>query len=119
MITASAGWVAAHRQLLLPETFIEIEYTVSEPGLQEDAVATGSGQLSFSKASEITAVRAKSSEKYATLEHGMWGLDGSFTYFNDAPTNPGYVTRALSGADGGFDALPTITICALYRTYAF
>ena len=40
----------------------------------------------------------------------MWGLDGSFTYFNDAPTNPGYVTRALSGADGGFDALPTITI---------
>ena len=110
MITASNAWVAAHRELLLPEMFIEIAYTISEPGLQEDAVALGSEETAFSKAPQVVSPEEKESEKYATLEHGMWGLDGSFLYFTGSPRNPGYVAELLSKADGSFDSPPKITI---------
>lgn len=110
MITASAAWVAAHRELLLPEMFIEIEYTVSEPGLQEDAVSSGSEETAFSRADQIVSPGAKNSERYSTLEHGMWGLDGSFPYFSGSSRDPGYVADLLSGADGTFGTPPKITI---------
>ncbi len=109
MISASSAWVAAHRELLLPEMFIEIAYTVSEPGLQEDAVATGTQEASFSKVADVVSTIEKSGSKYATLEHGLWGLDGAYSYF-DSPAEPGYVANVLSGADGRFAAVPKIII---------
>ena len=109
MISASSAWVAAHRELLLPEMFVEIAYTVSEPGLQEDAVAAGTVQESFSTVADMMSVTEKSGSKYATLEHGIWGLDGKFPYF-DAPANPGYVTELMSDADGYFATRPKIVI---------
>ena len=66
MISASSAWVAAHRELLLPEMFLEIAYTVSEPGLQEDAVAAGTVQESFSTVADMVSVTEKSGGKYDT-----------------------------------------------------
>lgn len=109
MITASSAWVAAHRELLLPEMFIEIAYTVSEPGLQEDAVATGTGEASFSNVADVANTVEKTGRKYATLEQGLWGLDGSYSYL-DSPSVPGYVTNSICGADGIFTARPKIII---------
>ena len=108
MIAVSGGWLAAHRNTLLPEMFLEITYGVTEPGLQADAEASGN-ETAFSDAAQIVDGTDKYSEKYGTLEGGLWGLDGSFAYL-DEPKDPGYVSDVLSDAEGNFSAYPTITI---------
>lgn len=94
LISASSAWIAAHQELLLPEMFIELDYTVSEPGLQEDAVASSNDDTSFSAVEDVVSMEEKSGAKYATLEHGLWGLDGNYPYFN-SPANPGYSSIIL------------------------
>ena len=109
MISASSEWVAAHKELLLPEMFIELDYTVTEPGLQEDAVAASNDDTAFSQVAEIVSMEEKSGTRYATLEHGLWGLDGNYPYFN-SPADPGYVSQRLSGKDCYFSSYPKIII---------
>ena len=110
MNTVSEAWKSAHDELLLPETFIKISFGVTEPGLALEATTTGTNEETFSETENITNTLDKEPEKYATLEHNMWGLDGSFDYFDETPVDPGYTTSLLSGADGSFDSVPTITI---------
>ena len=110
MINVSSGWKEAHEQSLLPETFIEISYTVTEPGLQEDASITANMQESYSELETVASSLTVSREKYSSLELNYWGLDGSFTYYDGSPKNPGYVTSSLSEEDSIFTALPTIDI---------
>ena len=113
MINVSDEWKAAHKQRLLPETFIEISYAVTEPGLQQDAVSKANLEMIYSTSESLILTFTVNREKYSSLEHNFWGLDGSFTYFDRVPANPGYVTSVLSGEDGSFTALPTITITLL------
>lgn len=110
MIPVSGGWLAAHKETLLPETFLQIIYGVTEPGLQEDATASSANDEVFADTAQIVGSEEKRSETYATLEGGLWGLDGSFSYFDGTPEDPGYVSEELSGADGSFTDYPTITI---------
>lgn len=112
MIAVKDIWKVAHEQTLLPETHIEITYSVTEPGLQEDATSTANNEEPFSEAERLVANWAKKGNKYATLEYGMWGLDGSFDYFNNPPTAPGYVTNVYSRKYGSFstNTAPKITI---------
>lgn len=107
MLTVSNGWKAAHGEMLLPETFIEIKYRISEPGLQESAEMSVSNPAAFS---ELPESHEAAGEKYSTLEWNAWGLDGSFEYFDGSPNTPGYVTDALSGADAAYSVYPTITV---------
>lgn len=109
MIPVSSGWVAAHKETLLPEMFVEVTYRVTEPGLQQDASSGGSNPAYFSNAAQVVIDTDKKSEKYATLEQGLWGLDGSVGYLN-SPKNPGYVSGVISGANCKFSTYPTITI---------
>ncbi len=109
------AWKAAHKQRLLPETFIEISYSVTEPGLQQEALGTANMEESYSKAPSLTSTLTVDHEKYSALEWNFWGLDGSFSYFDGTPENPGYVTNVLSGEDGSFTALPTIQISFLNK----
>ena len=114
MITVSEGWKEAHKQGLLPETFIEISYSVTEPGLQQEAEATANMEASYSDTKGITSTLTVDREKYNTLEWNFWGLDGSFNYFDGSPEHPGYVASELSGEDGTFAALPTTEIRLSY-----
>ena len=41
MIEVSNAWKDVHKDLLLPLSEIEIEYNVTEPGVQADATASG------------------------------------------------------------------------------
>lgn len=97
MIGVSEEWVAAHEQMLLPETFIEIEYFVTDPGVQENSVTTAQGAASFSNVAGVTDGTEKRSEKYSSLELGAWGLDGSFNYFDGSPVDPGYISDTTVG----------------------
>lgn len=110
MNTVSQGWKDAHDELLLPETFIKLTFGVTEPGLALEAATTATNEETFSEAEKITNTLDKEPEKYATLEHNIWGLDGTFSYFDETPVDAGYTTSLLSGADGSFEAVPTITI---------
>jgi hypothetical protein len=110
VITASENWKSAHDELLLPETFIKLSFGVTEPGLALETVTTATNEETFSEAEKITNTLVKEPEKYATLEHNMWALDGTFDYFDGTPVDPGYTTSFLSGADGSFVSVPTITI---------
>ena len=113
MVTVSEAWKQAHTKPLLPETFIELSYAVTEPGLQQDAVSNANMAMIYSIPESLVLTFTVNREKYSSLEHNFWGLDGSFTYFDRAPDNAGYVTSTLSGEDGSFTALPTITITLL------
>lgn len=112
MIAVSNGWRAVQNKTLLPEMFVEITYTVTEPGLQEEAVATGNYPEAYSNAGQITSLLEKRSEAYSTLDYGCWGLDGSFSYFDGSPEDPGYVDKNYSTDTGSLDVspYPTVTI---------
>ena len=110
MIAVSQGWKAEHDELLLPETFIKLTFGVTEPGLALESTTTATNEETFSETDKITNTLDKEPEKYATLEHNIWGLDGTFNYFDETPVDPGYTTSLLSGVDGIFDSVPTITI---------
>ena len=111
MNTVSETWKATHDELLLPETFIKLTFGVTEPGLALDAETTATSKESFSEVEKITNTLDKEPEKYATLERNIWGLDGTFNYFDETPVDAGYTTFLLSDAGGSFNsAAPTIII---------
>jgi hypothetical protein len=112
MIAVSNAWKAAQNQTLLPEMFVEVTYTVTEPSLQEEASVAANYPEDYSNVAQITDGLEKHSEAYATLDYGCWGLDGSFSYFDGTPVDPGYVDRNYSDANGSLDTSthPIITI---------
>ena len=111
MIAVSNGWVDAHKQTLLPEMFVEITYAATDPTLEESAVITTNSETWFSDPSNLVSSVDKRITKYGTLEHGLWGLDGTFGYLDGSTGDPEHVSGVISGADGTFSStIPTITI---------
>ena len=113
MISVSREWKELSKQTLLPETFVEITCTITEPGLQGDAVASATNPEEFSDLEQIVDVEKNASEMYATLDYGAWGLDGNYGYSNGNPKYPGYVNTNYSDENGSAQA--TITIDFSYR----
>lgn len=110
MINVSKEWEAAQKETLLPEMFVEISYEVTEPGLQEEAVASGSNEDLYSNVAQITDSSEKHVRAYSALDYGCWGLDGSFDYFDDNIGDSGYVNASFSDENGDMAQYPTITI---------
>lgn len=111
MIAVSNAWKAVHKGLLLPLSEIEIEYNITEPGVQEDATASGTPEEPHSAAESVTNEVAANEPKYALLEHNQWLLDGSYIPFPvNVPEASGFISSNLSNEDGTFTAVPTITI---------
>lgn len=108
MITTSDAWKAAHLEAVVPETFVEITYDITEPGLQEDATVTHSGVVAFAQPDAIMDTTDKAYTLYATLEQNIWGLDGSFSILPDAAPygNAGYVSSTFPTDV----TIPTVTI---------
>lgn len=111
MVPVSNGWIAAHRGTLLPEMFVEITYRVTDPETLGTATATANDEAYFSDVSSIISGTTKNSEKYTSLEHGLWGLDGSFGITDGSPNDPGYVSAVLCNSNCNFTStIPTITL---------
>ena len=112
MVNVSSDWKALQNEILLPEVFVELTYTVTEPGLQQDATASGNYPEAFADINQVVEVEDKDSEVYAALDYGMWGLNGEFSYSDGSPNDPGYVTSNYSGIDTSMktSGYPTITI---------
>lgn len=110
MIAVSNGWVDAHKRTLLPEAFVEITYAATDPNLQGAATVSGENEAYFSDPSELALSTDRKTERFATLERGFWGLDGSLGFTDGTPEDPGFVSDVVSGEDGTFSTIPVITI---------
>ena len=111
MIAVSDAWKAIHKETLLPISEIEIEYNVTEPGVQADAISTATPEESFSGAENMVHELITEEPKYATLEHNQWILDGTFEVLPvEVPAASGFISSNLSEADNTFAAIPTVTI---------
>ena len=112
MQRVSEAWKAAHTQDIVPEQYIEIEYSVTDPDMQGDGSASSNGEMDYAVTEDITDTVAKSPPLYATLEHNIWGLDGSMEIIPDtAPYgDTGFVSSFMSGEDGVFENVPIVSI---------
>ena len=111
MIPVSDRWKEIQKGLLVPLSEIEIEYRITEPGVQEDASSSATPEETFSNAEMVVSEEQADAPKYAMLEHNQWVLDGSYIPLPAVvPDVEGFVSSNLSNADGTFAAIPTITI---------
>ena len=107
MQAVSSAWKEAHRGMLLPEMFIELTYAATEPGLQEEATATSSNEAAFSDTAEVVSEQTQAEDTYVSLEHGMWGLDGSYDHEIEYA---GYVSQSVSDETCMFTLNPIFSI---------
>ena len=112
MQTVSTAWKQMYRELLVPESFVEIQMNVGDPVAQADASSASNGEERFSDVTQIVRRYEKNPTKYGTLERNLFQLDGSIVLLPD--TGPyvkqGYIGDVLSGDDGYYTAIPTITV---------
>lgn len=128
MIEVSNAWKEAHKQMLLPESFVEISLEISD--VTVSGTVSGSNVASFANASSIINADKKTvSEPYITLEHNRWLLDGSKTVApadSSLTTNTRYVSADDSSdtvtitLDSAGETIPgvTITWSTEYNEYA-
>ncbi len=97
MIAVSDAWKDVQQRFLLPETFIEIDCTVTETDVQESATITGTNEAILSN-TYSTLYDTHKSVKYATNELNLWSLDGSVVIAPDAPpyADTGYMSEGDS-----------------------
>lgn len=111
MISVSDAWKEAQRGLLVPLSDIRIEYNVTDPGVQEDAEAAGTLEEHISRADLVVNELRRDEAKYASLERNLFILDGTYRALpSTLPPADGFISSVLSGDDGTFAEIPTITI---------
>ena len=110
MITTSDKWKNAQNQHVVPESFVEITYNLTEPGVQDDATLTNSSVMSYSRPEDIIDLnQRKHYLRYASFEHNSWGLDGYAGFLSD-DSDTGFVGNEQSNEAAGFTAMPTVTV---------
>lgn len=86
---------------------LEINYIDAPEGAQEKMTAIGEGENALSDPTLIA--KGGQNIPYATLEPGVWKLDGTMRILPDDP-HPGWWSLERSGDDGKFANPPRITI---------
>lgn len=95
MIAVSDKWKDVQQRFLLPESYIEINCEITEEGAQESATASGTDEAVYSNIESILGKDA--TVRYATNEHNLWSLNGTFDVLPDAEYgNAGYVSDIAS-----------------------
>ena len=112
MIAVSNAWKAAQLETLVPVSDIHIEYNVTDPGVQDEAISSASSpEESYSNAANVVNDDSLKEPLYATLEHNSWLLSGSRIVLPENPAKTdGFISKNLSGADGVFEEIPTVVI---------
>lgn len=121
MIEVSKAWKDIQQRFLLPETFVEIDCTISEVGAEEGATVEVSSKTNFSDADSIIDDTPKTA-KYATNELNLWALDGSRSILpSSAPYGTsGYVSNIASTGSVtlSFPAVHTVSSSGLTITWS-
>lgn len=121
MIPVSNAWKDIQQRFLLPETFLEIDCTISEVGAEEGSSVTGTNETAFSDAESIIEDIPKSA-RYATNELNLWTLDGTRTILpsSNPSGSPGYVSDIASTGSVtlSFPAVHTVASSGLTITWS-
>lgn len=115
MIAVSDAWKEKQQSFIAPESFVEISSILTETGLQEEAVATGTSEAIISDISGVTGTSGSQTVKrYATLEHNLWALDGTRNISPDSGpyANAGYVSDIAESGSVTL-TLPTVHTTAI------
>lgn len=98
MISVSNSWKDIQQRFLLPETFVEIDCTITDAAVQESATIRGENEAFFSNTASVLYDTTKT-VKYASNELNLWSLDGSIVIAPDsAPyADVGYTSDSDSG----------------------
>lgn len=96
MFSVSETWKEVQKETILPESFVEVTYWITDPDAHYSSTATNNGAMFYSDHAAIVETKHKKFPKYATLENNIWLLDGSLTILPDeAPYgDTGYVADA-------------------------
>lgn len=125
MQTVSTEWKEAmgcfdyaDRPNFVPETFVEVSYSVNDPAAQGAAVAADNGSTDYSNTAQTVTTVDKNYVPYAVAELNSWILDGSRTLLGESALDTGFVSSELSGADCKFSTNPvlTVTLDKVYNT---
>ena len=111
MQTVSQEWKDKHTQTLLPESFVEITLSLTDPDALADASAKDNGSVHFANTAQTVSEVDKTVSPYATFEQNLWVLDGSREVL---PTSDygdcGYISSVMSNANCEFTSKPVVTI---------
>lgn len=111
MQNVSNEWKNTHKQTLLPESFVEITLSLTDPDAYADASAKDNGSVHFANTAQTVSEVDKTVSPYTTLEQNLWVLDGSREVL---PTSGygdcGYISSVMSNANCEFTSKPIITI---------
>lgn len=111
MQTVSQEWKDNQNELLVPESYVEVVLTLTDPDAHEDATAEDNGAIYISNTNQTASEMDKEVVSYATLEPNLWLLSGDreiipLTDYGDC----GYIGNTLSNAKGEFENRPVITV---------
>lgn len=87
---------------------LSVRYLDAPEGAQQAAQASGDTGQSFSSFPGILSGAADT--PYATLEPGVWTLDGTRRILPDAPSGVGWWSGSRSNDSGRFSTAPQIVI---------
>ena len=112
MQSVTESWKTAQREMIVPEQFIQIEYSVTDPDVQKDGTASSNGNAVYADTADITDTTIKSPPYYATLEHNIWGLNGEQLVLPDSAPygDTGYIGNAMCDAAGVFETPPVVSV---------
>lgn len=77
MEAVSQAWKNNQRQTLVSESFVEISFRIGDPEAQADASVSDNGSAYFATPQAVVEEAVGRPVKYATLEPGLWTLDGT------------------------------------------
>lgn len=99
MQIVSNAWDKASRETLLPEMMVELTYQVTDPGIHDEATVTGVNANANSRISNLLSDPSDIERKYGTLGWNVWGLDGSFNYYESSYRQDSFMGGYYSQAD--------------------
>lgn len=94
------------------EAYLDILMFVQNKNIKISNVSANTTS-SFSNLSSIIDLDQFSSNKLATLENGLWLLDGTFFNPNKGQAYSGYMSDIMSDDNGDFETNPKITLTLL------
>jgi hypothetical protein len=97
MIEVSNAWKDVQQRFLLPESYVEIDCSITDSEVQALATVSGTTEAVFSNTGTVLG-ESIARPKYATNELNLWSLDGTCGIFPDkAPYDiTGYVSNIAS-----------------------
>lgn len=109
MQATSQAWKNNQRKTLVSESFVEISFRIGNPDAQADAEVSSNGSEYFATPQEVVEETVNRPVPYATLEPGIWVLDGTRRIVGGPwePVDPPVEDRAIFIPAGENSAMRT------------